>query len=90
MGKFRGDPSGRSFSDSQGNSFSGSASIRGIAQNPFASMPRYDSKYAPRYARRILENANYHDELDAEIRSDGMGIRSAYDAIGNHADVLGK
>jgi hypothetical protein len=53
------------------------APVVAIGGHPFAGLGRYDGKYAPRYSRRILENdGRFFEELDQEIRSDGMGIRN--------------
>jgi len=70
MSKFRGDPAGSAYAAA------GRASVVSVGDNPYAGVGRYDGRFAPRYSRRILENdGRFFEELDAEIRSDGMGIR---------------
>lgn len=60
--------------------YAGMATAKMYGENPYLGLPRYDSRYARRYARKIMEHAGLYDELDAEIRRDG-GV-SRLDAAG--------
>jgi hypothetical protein len=44
--------------------------------NPYFGVPKYDSRFAVRYARDILASGKYYQELDNDFRSDGMGFRA--------------
>lgn len=49
--------------------FAGMPSAQLYGVNPYQGLPRYDSRFARRYARNIMAQAGYFAELDAEMRA---------------------
>lgn len=53
----------------------GPVSVTIAGTNPYAGLPRYDSRYSNRYARRLMAHAGMYEELDREMRRDGIDVR---------------
>jgi hypothetical protein len=53
----------------------GEARVYGGPQTQFRGRPKYDSRYARFYARKLLEHVGAYAELEEEMRADGQGLR---------------